>query len=327
MRVHVVNCSSSLYNLGCEKIVNYYRRHGHDVSQARIDWFSEGDLAFFSAVFTKDLEPMVQQVRLARHKGMRVEIGGPAVTHLAGWVEKQTGIRPFIGLWPEVDKEPGTYAWTFTSRGCPRDCPFCLVTQLEGAEVVEDGDFLPAPNIGDNNILMTTRKHQETVVNRLLQKAYPSVDINSGFDCRVFANDPDDFYNFWKRLPLFMWRFAYDCAEEEEPIRRTFDYLRRKGLDRHKVQAYVLSNFPGVTPEEVRYRAETIKEYGMMPYLMVYRPVNRVKNDYVAPGWDRQTISRMTSYYNQPQVWMKCTWDEYNGVVEKDPRALELSWI
>ena len=326
MRVYVVNCSTSVYNLGCAKLANYHRRLGCEVVEDPVDWFSHGDLALFSAIFTKDLEPMVQQVKLAQHLGMDVRIGGPAVTMLSKWVERETGVKPHIGLIPEMEKEPGEYKWTFTSRGCPRNCPFCLVTQLEGAQVVEDNDFRPAPNIGDNNILMTTRIHQELVVRRSLEAGFSSVDINSGFDCRVFEQDPDDFYHFWNRLPLAMWRFAFDQAEEEQPIRRTFEYLRRKGLDRHKVQAYVLSNFPGTTPEEVRYRAEVIKGYGMMPYLMVFRPVNKVKNNYIAEGWDPRTITRMTGYYNQPQVWMKCTWEEYNGLALKDQPSLEFSW-
>lgn len=317
MKVYVLNCSPEVYNLGCAKLANFYRSRGHEVVEGdmyALDWFQNGDLALFSAIFTKDLEPMVQQVLLAKSKGMKVRVGGPAVTMLSDWVEKQTGITPYIGLLPqEIEKQPGQYQWTFTSRGCPRNCPFCLVTQLEGATVVEDDDFIPASNIGDNNILMTSERHQKLVVERTQAAKIRTVDINSGFDCRVFAQDLEGFYKLWSKIHPVMWRFAFDSANEEEPLKRVFDFFRRKGFDRHTVQAYVLCNFPGVTPEEVHYRAQTIIGYGMMPYLMVFRPVDSVKNDYVASssGWDRATISRMTGYYNQPSIWMKCSWDSY----------------
>lgn len=324
MRVHIVNCSSKVYNLGCAKWANHYRRAGWDVVERPLDWFSFGDVALFSAIFTKDLRMLEQQALLARHKGMDVHIGGPAVTMLSGHVCERTGTEPHIGLHPRVENEPGQYQWTFTSRGCPRNCQFCLVTQLEGHKIVENEDFLPAPNIGDNNILMTSARHQDIVIQRTLEAGFPSVDINSGFDCRVFASDADYYYKKWSRLPLSMWRFAFDCAEEEEPLRHTFEYLQGAGMDRHKVQAYVLCNFPGTTPEEVRYRAEVIKGYGMMPYLMVYRPVDSVRHDYVAPGWSPREITRMTGYYNQPGIWMTCEWEGYSGQVRRMEGALEL---
>lgn len=312
MKVYVVNCSPDVYNLACHKAANWYRRQGHEVVEQNVlDWFSYGDLALLSVVFTRDLEDAAQYAMLARHKGMEVRVGGPALTMTSDWFLRNTGgIIPHVGL-AEFDREPGQYDWTFTSRGCPRNCPFCLVTKLEGPKVVEFDDFNPAPNIGDNNILMTSDRHQEVVIQRTLEAGFTSVDVNSGFDCRVFANDPEWYFARWSRLPLAMWRFAFDGPDEERSIRTVFEFLRGKGMDRHKVQAYVLSNFPGTSPEEVIRRAEVIKSYGMMPYLMVFRPVDSVKNNYVAPGWDKLTISRLVGYYNQPSVWMSCSFAEY----------------
>ena len=49
----------------------------------------------------------------------------------------------------------------------------------------------------------------------------------------------------------------------------------------------------------------------MMPYLMVYRPVDSVEKHFVADGWTYHDIQRMVRYYNQPSVWMSCSWKEY----------------
>lgn len=281
----VVNSSAPIYNLAAEKIANYHLANGDAVM--KLDHFDLFALAnarkvYFSAIFTRDLRHLVQEAALAHDRGVEVEIGGPAVTLLSDWVEERCGIKPHFGLDKRFEKIPGDYKWAFSSRGCPRDCPFCLVSKLEGKKVVWDDDFIPAPRLGDNNILMTSISHQKVVVEKL--KRFPVCDINSGFDCRVFANDPEFYYSLYSRLNLLMWRFAFDTAEQEEPIRRVLEFLKGRGLDRHKVQTYALCNFPGVSPEEVEYRAEVIKGYGMMPYLMRYDPVDQVVDHYTAPG-------------------------------------------
>lgn len=315
MKVAIIN-SSSCYNLGAEKIARYHI--DDDVYRGKkFDMFCMNvDRAYFSAVFTYDLPKLVQGVNLALARGIEVEVGGPAVTKLSDWVMKNCGIKPHIGLDERFEHMPGEYEWTFTSRGCPRNCSFCLVTALEGKKVIENDDFLPAPNIGDNNILMTSARHQENVVER--EKQFSSVDINSGFDCRVFALNPDYYFNLWSQLPLRCWRFAFDSPEQEEPIKKVLKYLQGKGLDRHRVQVYVICNF-NASPAEVRRRADIIKSYGMWPYLMIYRPVNTVEKGYISPRWTYHIISTMIGYYNQPSIWMSCSFTEYKrGLKEEE---------
>jgi hypothetical protein len=309
MKVAVLNYSE-MYNLACHKIASYHEQLGDQVVMAAgADLFClDCEKAYLSALFTHDLPNLVRDANLLAARGIEVEIGGPAVTFLADWVEGECGIRPRVGLDERFEKVPGSYLWTFSSRGCPRSCPFCLVSALEGTKVTEDEEFIPAPNLGDSNLLMTSWRHQEKVVEKL--KPLGLVDINSGFDCRIFAQDCQLYYGLYSQLNLKMWRFAFDTAVQESHIRNVFQFLKGHGLDRHQVQAYVLCNFPGVSPEEVVYRAKVIMGYGMMPYLMRYQPVDSVERHYVAPGWSEELINSLIAYYNYPPVWMSCSWEE-----------------
>jgi len=316
MKIAALNASPSAYNLGVEKILNYHRRIG-DRTTRYLDMFDwDADKVYISAIFTWDLPRMVKLYKRARLITDNIELGGPAVTKLSNWVEEKTGIKPFVGLNGIFDKEFGEYDYTFTSRGCPRNCPFCLVSDLEGKKVVEDDGFLPAPNIGDNNILMTSREHQELVVEREMgclphHLSGSRIDVNSGFDCRVFQNDMPYYYKLWGCLPLKMWRFAFDEPESEQAIRRVLAFFKEKGLDRHTVQVYVLCNFPGVDVGEVMDRAEIIKGYGMQPYLMKYVPVTSTTRGYYADEEWKFYANLMIAYYNQPKIWMSCSWEEF----------------
>lgn len=313
MNIAVVNSSGPVYNLGAEKIAQYHRRIGDTVVKAHgLDMFClQTDKVYFSAIFTKDGPKLVRDANLAQSLGIEVEIGGPIMTLLKDWVTSQCGIVPHIGLDDRFEMEPGVYDWTFTSRGCPRDCPFCIVTKLEGKEVKENPNFLPAPNIGDNNILMTSKEHQRLVVRRE-EALFHKIDVNSGFDCRVMAKKPELYFDIWGGI-INMWRLAFDIASEENPLRKCLEFLASKGLDRHRVQVYVLCNFPGTSPKEVRRRADIVIDLGMMPYLMRYNPIDRVVNHYLAPEWTGQELEKMMKYYNQPSVWMTCRWKDFSG--------------
>ena len=170
--------------------------------------------------------------------------------------------------------------------------------------------------IGDNNILATSWEHQELVVTKLVNFGR-EIDINSGFDVRFFQERHKHLYS---RLKLAYWRFAFDSMEVEADVRRVAAMMRANGLDRHRVTFYCLIGFPGTTPEECFYRLDTIIQLGMAPYPMRFWPLNSLNRKYVAPGWTKDLLYRMSMYYQTPYLWMSDSWKNFRPG-KKVPKA------
>jgi hypothetical protein len=314
MKVAVINSSyygmkpaDRIYNLAVAKIANYHRLLGDEVYAG--EWqpmINMMDKYYFSIIFTWDIPAMIQAVNLVRSWGKKVEIGGPAATFMNRYIAKHTGINPHLGLDFRFEHVPGDYEMTFTSRGCPWKCRYCGVRRVE-PEAIEYDDFPLARRIGDNNINQTSWAHQELVVNKMV-KIRGKVDINSGFDVRVFN---EKHYALYSRLKLLQWRFAFDSMDVWADVWRVSKMMREHGHDRHKVTFYCLTGFPGTTPEENLFRLETIRELGMNPYPMRFIPLNSLTHRYVGPGFNEDILFRMNTYYQTPYLWMADSWENF----------------
>lgn len=344
MNVAVINCSWPTYNLGVEKIANYYHARGDEVyaggwgamtvgkgtrEPASLEGWVRGgikttdqgiqteemDKFYFSAIFTWDIPELVLAVNMVRHWGREVEIGGPAATFMWKYVKAKTGITPHLGIDQRFEYVDGQYELTFTSRGCPHNCRFCGVSRVEPLFMVLDS-FSPAPMVGDNNILATPMSHQKRVVKRLATLG-EEIDFNSGFDVRFFK---EEHYRLYSQLRLECWRFAFDTMQVEKDVRRVTRIMTRHGLDRHQVTFYCLIGFPGTTPEECLYRLNIIIKLGHNPYPMRFWPLNSLNRKYVAPGWNEDLLQRMSAYYQTPYLWMADSWENF-----KPGKKLEVS--
>jgi hypothetical protein len=276
------------------------------------------DKVYFSVTFTWDLPALFEQVRLAKEK-CQVEIGGPAATAMPELIEKETGIKPHIGLDDRFENLPGKYGATVTSRGCPRSCEFCLVPKLEGRKMVTYKDFpIPVggftgagnnPYVLDNNILATPWDHQEYVVERL--RHVKNLDMNSGFDCRIFVKKLDEIYQLYDKLKLECWRMAYDKEEEREPVKICAEYLQGKKVDYRHIIVFCLVGGPGQTFDVCRERLQYLVDIGCSPYPMRYRPFELMNKTFVPEGWEEGQIEMLFNYYGVPWRWRSLGWKDF----------------
>lgn len=232
-----------------------------------------GDTLYLSVPFTWLTEEAEKIASL--HRGP-VMIGGPGTM-------KPTECPGFS---PLLFHNP---AATFTTRGCPNRCQFCAVPILE-PEFKEIPDFRPAPVICDNNLLAASRKHLERVVDR--EKVFRLVDFNQGLEARKFTPEVADLLG---QLRCRV-RFSFDWIEAEAEVKRAVDLCRERTTK--DIGIYVLIGFND-TPEEARYKLETVRSWGIRPNPMRYQPLDAVKkNAYVAPGWTELELARMVDYYS-----------------------------
>lgn len=296
----LVNESTPHYNLGLQKAANWLRRMGHSVTLAPFGMETQlADMVWFSAIFSWHIPQLLQHVALVRAWGKEIEIGGPAVTVNAERISLDAGVLPTIGLDSRFDREPGEYLATFTSRGCIRNCPWCVVPRAEGG-IREIPDFIPATMVHDNNFPATSEAHQVRAIERL-RSAVKRVDFDQAWDARLF----DQWHlSLYRKANPTCWRFAFDFMGIEPEIVRVCGLLKRAGLlNRSKVTIFALVGF-GEGWEKDVYRAQRIAELGASPFVMKYVPLNADTKDSPARGWpDSAQLTQLARYYNIPQVW------------------------
>ena len=351
MRIAVINSSPTAYNFATAKMVSKFQAEGHEVFFSnRADlWSMDCQKAYLSAIFTWDLPLLLNNAQLLASRGIEVEVGGPAVTAMPEYITNpgdykvdsvtetlipeilndpdyrnktpdrvwrrwiSSKIKVHVGLDERFEHVPGSYQVTFTSRGCPRACEFCLVSRLEGRKIVEYEDFvIPSgnnPYVCDNNLLCTSWEHQKMVVDKL--RGVSNLDINSGFDDRIFARDPDKYWALYRQLKLECWRFAYDSADQREHIDFIAKWLGDRGVDYRHIIVFCLAGGPGMSFSECKQRLQHLIDIKCSPYPMRYRPLDSLENAYTPPGWRDKWLEILFSYYGVPFIWRSCSWQDH----------------
>ena len=177
--------------------------------------------------------------------------------------------RPDYSLYPEWSAAIG-----FTTRGCIRNCPFCVVPRKEGhIRVVGDlysfWDGQRDVILLDNNLTAAPMEHFETVIGQLVKEGV-HVDFSQGLDLRLLTEDRSQLLAPVKLLrPM---RFAWDSVRDGAAIRRGLAaYLKHNALNRKTQRAtvYVLIGYNS-TPEEDIYRVKVLRDLDVDPFVMPY---------------------------------------------------------
>ena len=172
---------------------------------------------------------------------------------------------PDYSIYPQF---PDT-AYGFLSRGCYRNCGFCLVSAKEGRRSVQVADLAEFWN-GQREIklldanLLACPDHEKLILQLAESRAY--VDFSQGLDIRLITPDNVALLN---RVRTKAIHFAWDNPDIDltPDFRRFLELTAIKNVRKRKV--YVLTNY-GSTHEQDLYRVETLRGMGYDPYVMVY---------------------------------------------------------
>lgn len=241
------------------KISAYHKAAGDTVEWH--DGRKHYDIVYMSRVFTdsysKDYAGVIHADRIVRGG-----TGYGLANRLPDEVEHR---RPDYGLYPQA---AGT-AYGFLSRGCPRHCGFCIVSEKEGcrseaaADLTEFWSGEKEIRLLDANLLACSEWER-----LLLQLADSGawVDFTQGLDIRLATPEKIDVLN---RVRTKMLHFAWDDPEED----LTGQFRRFACLtsvkDPRKRQVYVLTNYKS-THEQDLCRIYTLRGMGYEPYVMIY---------------------------------------------------------
>lgn len=180
-------------------------------------------------------------------------------------------------------------AYGYLTRGCPRQCPFCIVGQKEGVQTYKVADLQQFwrgqkhIKLLDPNLLACP--DWENLLGQLADSG-AWVDFTQGLDIRLMTDEKAAAIN---KVKYSMLHFAWDNANDTITPEKLKEYSKCfKISDRNKM-VYVLTNY-GSTHEEDLYRIYKLREIGYKPYVMIYDKSN-------APKITRKLQRWCNSYY------------------------------
>lgn len=192
----------------------------------------------------------------------------------------------------------------FTSRGCIRNCPFCMVPKCEGEfrQAAEISDLLnPKSNIlilHDNNL----SADPDCVVKlREIRDRKLIVDINQGIDIRLLNEDIARELSLVKHLRSI--HYAWDLMDYESQVIRGISILT-KYIKPYRHMCFMLVGF-NTSYEEDEYRMQKLINFGIAPYVMIYN--NNEKGDIRLRHFARWVNSRIYKIcsFNDYEPWKK----------------------
>lgn len=284
MKVGLIDIDSKMPNLALMKLSAYFKNLGHKVDLTSSLFADEYDEIFASKVFTYSEMPILPDKTI---------VGGPGYS-LDSFLDEDIET-----MMPDYSLYNCDYAIGFTTRGCDRKCPFCIVPQKEGKfHVVGDiYSFWQGQKwlmLLDNS-LNTDEDHFLMICNQI-EKEKIHVDFNQGLDIRHLTNIQAEALSelkLWGQTPI---RFAWDLMDNEPFVRHGISILRRHNLA-SKTMFYVLIGF-NTTEKEDLYRIEILRGLKVEPFVMPYNKFDRYQKS-------------LARWVNHKSTFKSVKWEDY----------------
>ena len=291
MKIGLIDIDSHHFpNLCLMKLSAYYNKKG-DI----VEWYNPSkqyDIVYKSKVFTEEYTTKENTI-IHADKMIEGGTGYNLENKLPYEIEHS---YPDYSLYPELTKDT---AYGFLTRGCPRDCPFCIVSQKEGKQSIKVADLnefwrgqkyikLLDPN------LLACKYHTELLQQLIDSKAY--VDFTQGIDARCINQKNVELL---AKIKVKMIHFAFDDIKQEKSIVKGLTlYKKISNIPEYKTGVYILTNF-NTTHEQDLYRVKVVQELGYRPYIMIYHKKSAPKITRDLQRWANNRII----YYGSGQKW------------------------
>lgn len=287
MNIGLVDVDSRIPNLALMKISAYHKALGDHVG-LYAPLFDSPDLIYASKVFDYTLDYDYYPPDVPVLKG---GTGYNLTETLLDEIEKQ---------YPDYALYNCGYAMGFATRGCSRECAFCVVPRKEGyVKAVGDiYDFWRGQEylkLLDNN-LTAIPDHYEQIVKQLVKEKIKT-DFSQGLDIRFMTAEMARLLSkvrLWKQI-----HFAWDNMDDESAVRRGIEVLVANGVSRRKIMFYVLIGFT-TTEQEDLYRVEVLRGLNVSPFVMPYNKQDKYQR-------------RFARWCNHKAIFKTVPWERYAG--------------
>ena len=285
--------SKSFPNLALMKISAWHKNFGDDV-----EWWNplyKYDRVYSSKIFDfTPVDPYLPEDTIRGGTGYR-DI--PLNQDLPSEIDN---MFPDYSIYPECD-----YAVGYLTRGCIRNCRWCVVPKKEGQirpyrywqDIVrKDTNKLV---LMDNNILAC--KYGISQLESLIGSGY-RIDLNQGMDARLVDSRVAEILSKLDWLRYI--RFSCDQKSQVDPIRQVVDMLIRYGVRPYRIFIYILVM---LDLKDASERVEALKDY---PGINLYAQAERNERQGIVPNKAQLEFAQRYIYSG---IYRKETWKEYCG--------------
>lgn len=285
MKIGLIDVDSKIPNLALMKISAYHKAKG-DVVDFYNPLLNIPEKIYASKIFdfTDDYDYFPNP--------SKVEKGG------SGYNLDKTLDDEIENQYPDYSLYNCEYAMGFTTRGCVRNCDFCIVPEKEGKiravnDIYDFWDGQEKLKLLDNNLTAHKRQFDRTL-NQLIKENIKT-DFNQGLDIRLITPEQARLLSkirLWGQI-----HFAFDDPSIESQVRKGIKILKNNGVKPYKLMFYVLIGYD-TTKEEDLHRVDVLDSLGVDPFVMPYDKSDSYQKDFAR-------------WVNHKAIFNSVKWDEY----------------
>tara|TARA_R100001530_G_scaffold136125_1_gene115372 strand:+ start:117 stop:1046 length:930 start_codon:yes stop_codon:yes gene_type:complete len=267
MKIGLIPFDSKLPNLALMKLSAYHKSKGDTIGLLKN--MGEVDKIYVSVIFPKNKTGSFGLKVM--YPDTEIVYGGSAINYdcLPNNIEH---------IMPDYDLYGIDYSMGFTTRGCIRQCSFCIVRNKEGylrfhAPLKEfvNPEFKKLILL-DNNLL--AYKNHLDILKEIKERDL-KVDFNQGLDIRLLneknANLLSQIKYYNHKFNVRTLRFAYDNTNDKPYIKRGVRMLLDAGIRPRNIFFYVLAYTDNIL--DAVHRVNVLKELGCRPFIMPYNQI------------------------------------------------------
>ena len=282
MKIGIIDIEPKVVNTAYMQISDYYKYIGYNV-----EWWAPLTDSLFDKVYCSSLFDFTDKSEVPK-RALRGGTGYDVSTKLPDAI---TACEYDYSIYPECD-----YSVVWFSRGCIRNCPFCVVPKKEGKiysakpkTLNPRGKYLM---VFDNNFFANPQ-WKEAIP--FIESAGQKIIIQQGIDVRLVDEYQIDFLRQYHimRANKVQIKIAWD-----DPRMDIVPYIKTmlKKIAPHHIECYVLIGYWS-SPEEDMHRIKALSELNINPYVMPFD-----KTDQYQKAFARWVNGRIIK---------SCPWQEY----------------